>query len=138
MKNCPAKLQRRFVGPFKVIERISRVAYRLELPAEWRTHPVFHSSLLKLWQESHWSCPVNAPMPEVEVEDTPHYEVERILRWRKVRQGRRTTREFLVTWTGYPLDKAEWIPERNFPDPAGLKELIEQDKPVEDKGSGSS
>ena len=137
MKNCPAKLQRRFVGPFKVIERISRVAYRLDLPAEWRTHPVFHSSLLKLWQESHWSCPVDAPSPEFEVEGTPYYTVERILRWRKIRRGRRSEREFLVIWKGYPVDEAEWISERNFADPTGLKELLEQGKPVEDLGAGS-
>ena len=33
MRNGPAKLQRRFVGPFRVETQISRVAYRLELPA---------------------------------------------------------------------------------------------------------
>ena len=137
MKNYPAKLQRRFVGPFKVIEQISRVAYRLELPAEWRAHPVFHSSLLKLWQESHWSCPVDAPAPEFEVEGTPYYTVERILHWRKIRRGRRNERKFLVIWTGYSIDEAEWIPERNFFDKAGLNELLGQNKPMEDLGAGS-
>ena len=32
----------------------------------------------------------------------------------KVRVGRRNTQEFLVTWRGYPLDEAQWIPEANF------------------------
>ena len=50
-----------------------------------------------------------------EVKDT-QYLVERILRWRQVRRGRRRVREFLVTWTGFPLDEAEWIPEANFND----------------------
>ena len=48
----------------------------------------------------------------------PLYEVECILKWRKVRVGRRSTREFLVTWCGYPLDEAQWIPKANFTYPA--------------------
>ena len=51
---------------------------------------------------------------DVDLELEPLYEVERILKWRKVRVGRRSTREFLVTWHGYPLDEAQWIPEANF------------------------
>ena len=116
MRGGPAKLQRRFVGPFRVESQISRVAYRLELPDQWRIHPVFHSSLLKPWNQSTWSCPVEAPQPEFEVDDGPVYNVERILRWRSVRRGRRRVREFLVTWEGFPLDEAEWIQEADFHD----------------------
>ena len=137
MRNRPAKLQRRFVGPFRVSERISRIAYRLELPAQWHIHPVFHSSLLKPWQESSRSCPVDAPAQQPEVEDPPQYLVERILRWRRVGRGQRRMREFLVTWTGFPLDEAEWIPESNFRDRTQIERQIAQDQPVEDTGSSS-
>ena len=51
---------------------------------------------------------------DVDLEPEPLYEVERILKWRKVRVGRRSTQEFSVTWRGYPLDEAQWIPEVNF------------------------
>ena len=136
-KTSPTKLQRKFVGPFKILEKISRVAYRLELPPRWRIDPVFHSSLLKLWHESHWSCPADVPAPEIEVEEEPHYLVERILRWRRVKRGRRSIWEFLVTWTGYPMDEAEWIPGSYFSDPAGLEEQIAQNRPVEDVGARS-
>ena len=47
MKGIPGKLQKRFVGPFRVIETIGEQAYRLALPEEWRIHPMFHVSLLR-------------------------------------------------------------------------------------------
>ncbi|MCG8451681.1 MAG: hypothetical protein MI717_00690, partial [Spirochaetales bacterium] len=119
----------------RVESQISRVAYRLKLPDQWRIHPVFHSSLLKPWNQSSWSCPVAAPQPEFEVDDGPVYNVERILRWRAVRRGRRRVREFLVTWEGFPLDEAEWIQEANFHDKQMMEVQIKQDKPREEPGS---
>ncbi|XP_070050687.1 uncharacterized protein [Nicotiana tomentosiformis] len=42
-KLCP-----RYVGPYKIIQRISQVDYRLELPLEMSlVHPLFHVSMLK-------------------------------------------------------------------------------------------
>ena len=111
------------------------MAYKLELPEHWRIHPVFHTLLLKPFQQSSWSCPVAAPQPEFEVNEGPIYKVERILRWRSVRRGRRRMREFLVTWEGFPLDEAEWIQESDFHDRAMMEAQIKQDRPREDAGS---
>ena len=42
------KLRLRYVGPYKILKRVDKVAYELELPAELAAvHPVCHISLLK-------------------------------------------------------------------------------------------
>ena len=48
------KLNPRYIGPFRIIERIGPVAYRLELPLELSCiHNVFHVSMLRKYVRTH-------------------------------------------------------------------------------------
>ncbi|KAD4586667.1 hypothetical protein E3N88_24268 [Mikania micrantha] len=65
------KLDPRYVGPFKVLERIGKVAYRLELPQELsNVHPTFHVSNLKkcLADEN-----LHIPLAEVCIDVSMHF-----------------------------------------------------------------
>lgn len=48
-KRLNFKLSKRYYGPFKILERIGLVAYKLELPEESRIHLVFHVAMLKAY-----------------------------------------------------------------------------------------
>ena len=124
LKGIPHKLQRKFCGPYKIVEKIGAQAYRLKLPDSWRIHPVFHVSLLKQWRPST----VQQVPGEVELEDPDHpqyFDVEKILRWRWSTKTRRRQREFLVLWQGYPVEEAEWIPASYFSDQDALRADME-------------
>ena len=68
-RNIPEKLQKKFVGPFEVTEKIGAQAYRLKLPENWSIHDVFHISLLKKWKTAEFRDDIEAPTEELSIQD---------------------------------------------------------------------
>ena len=94
-----AKLAPKHYGPFRIIKKISPVAYKLELPPAWTIHPVFHASLLTPYHETaehgtNYQC----PPPEM-VDDQEEYEVEQVIN----HQYYRHKKALLICWKGYSV-----------------------------------
>jgi len=74
------KLSPRRYGPFKVVTKISHIAYKLRLPETWGIHNVFHASLLMPYKETkeHGENFIEPPPETIEGEE--EWEIEQILR----------------------------------------------------------
>src|ERR1035441_8398751 len=90
VKRPSHKLLHQSLGPYKVVKVISDVAYKLNLPATLKIHPVFHVSLLTRYHASDpdiFPNQVTPPPPPTVVNTKPEYEVEAILnKWTFCRQ----------------------------------------------------
>ena len=133
LRGIPAKLQKRFVGPFKITEVIGQQAYRLALPEDWSIHPVFHVSLLKDWKIATVQEDQTASQEDIPEVEEPYWEVERILRWRWTKKGNQQIKEYLILWKNFSIDEASWVTQAQFIQPKMLKNFIEDDKPCEEK-----
>ena len=60
------KLSPKYYGPYKVLQKIGTMAYKLELPASLRVHPIFHVSCLKKFIGEN--IPVQKILPELDEE----------------------------------------------------------------------
>ncbi|GKA31933.1 hypothetical protein Tco_0718300 [Tanacetum coccineum] len=65
------KLNLRYVRPFKVLEKVGEVAYKLKLPEELsKVHNTFHVSNLK---KCHADEPLAVPLDGLHLDDKLHF-----------------------------------------------------------------
>ena len=72
------KLEPKYYGPYKVLQKIGSMAYKLELPATSRVHPVFHVSYLK--KVIGDKIPIQTILPKLDEEGKVILEPEKILK----------------------------------------------------------
>ncbi|GJT58474.1 putative reverse transcriptase domain-containing protein [Tanacetum coccineum] len=92
----------RYVGPFKVLEKVGEVAYKLELPEELsRVHNTFHVSNLK---KCHADEPLAVPLDGLNLDDKLHFVEEPVeIVGREVKRLKRSR---------IPLVKVRWNSKR--------------------------
>lgn len=116
-KRPSTKLDFKKLGPFRILEKIGPVNYKLQLPETSRIHPVFHVSLL---EPARGNTPV-VEHAELQPENDPDiYEVERIEDTRTTTSGQQ---EYLIKWRGYPHSENTWEPRKHLECPDLLKEF---------------
>jgi transposase InsO family protein len=111
------KLDWKRIGPLKILERLGPLTYRVELPATYKIHNVFHISLLTPVRDDRIpGCAQPAPDPITitqkgdasgsEVTEQ-HYIMERYVDSRWIRDPNSNWRfQFRVKWDGY--DDLTW------------------------------
>ena len=100
------KLSARFYGPYKVIQKIGQVAYKLELPIEFKIHPVFHVSCLKK-KVGEAVTPITR-LPTIREDGHLQLVPDSVLDRRVVQRSNRPYVQWLVQWSNSFPEDATW------------------------------
>ena len=105
------KLLPLWIGPYKVVERVGKLAYKLKLAPEMKMHPMFHVSLLKKY-DAH-GRKVFSPSSHI-ISGVEMFEIEQIISFDPEKKC------YLIKWLGYGHESNSWEPERSVKNCRGL------------------
>ncbi|XP_019163484.1 PREDICTED: uncharacterized protein LOC109159828 [Ipomoea nil] len=100
------KLASKYYGPYKVIEKVGAVAYKLQLPAGAQLHPVFHVSQLK--KRVGEGTVVQLDPPVLDKDGQLLTEPVAVLGKRLVERNNQAVTQLLVQWANLPDSAATW------------------------------
>ena len=97
------KLTQQYVGSFRILKKVGRLVYRLEVPLDWRVHSIFSVTQLEP-ASSLTDNPFPRPRPHMppavfvdsDTNVTKSFEVDRLLNKRTVKKGKGRAVEYLV------------------------------------------
>lgn len=100
------KLRSKYYGPFKVVERVGELAYKLQLPDTATIHPVFHVSQLKAHVGKY-----AIPLPHVplvtedgKIKTAPFS----VLDERLIQRKKSPVKQWLIHWESLGPEDATW------------------------------
>ncbi|CBF84359.1 uncharacterized protein ANIA_02616 [Aspergillus nidulans FGSC A4] len=125
-KRLSRKLGQQFAGPFKVLQRVGKVAYKLDFPSKLQIHPVVSISQLEPFMEDPYGRWPDKPGPTIDEnfpDDDDRYEVERIVDRKPhlVGRKRKPVIKYLVRWKGYGSEDDWWLTKEQL---EGAEELV--------------
>jgi hypothetical protein len=105
------KLSPRYIGPFLILKKCGKVAYKLELPPSLAgVHNIYHVSQLKKCLKA----PVDLVLPEVAPLETdmtyPEYPIK-ILDQKSHVTRRKTIKFYKIQWSNHTEEEATWESE---------------------------
>ncbi|KAL5555342.1 hypothetical protein UlMin_037578 [Ulmus minor] len=102
------KLSPRYIGPFEILERIGKVAYRLALPPELSyVHNVFHVSMLRRYVSDPSHVLENEPI-EVHKDLTYEEQPVQILDRKDKTLRNKVISLVKVLWRNHKVEEATW------------------------------
>ncbi|GKF96902.1 reverse transcriptase, partial [Tanacetum coccineum] len=96
----------KYFGPFKIIQKVGKVAYRLQLPESSQIHPVFHVSQLKKYKGPTPTVP--GQLPTLSTEGLILEEPYAVLDNRMAKRGNATSVYVLIQWVNGSSADATW------------------------------
>lgn len=103
----PGKFTARWLGPFAVRARVNALAYKLDLPAEWRCHKTINVGFLKRFRDSASFPRTLTRRAAAREQSSRSQDATEVLESRTITRRGRTRREFLVKWAGER--QPQWI-----------------------------
>jgi hypothetical protein len=123
------KLSFKFFGPYEILARIGKVAYKLKLPAGSHIHPVLHVSQLKKSVPPDQVTDSNLCFQFLTDECFVVQPIE-VLATRQIKRGRGFITEVQVSWTGLPPSLTTWETEaalrQRFPGSTAWGQAVSQ------------
>ena len=121
-------LQEKRIGPFTIIEKLSPVTYKLELPEEMQSHNTFHVRLLQPYIESppEFGDRADAPPPPIGyARGDGIYLVDSVIgrKWDTITGKTRPEWLYRIRWLGYPIEESTWEPRRQL---RGIRDYIDE------------
>ncbi|KAK8957588.1 hypothetical protein KSP39_PZI000338 [Platanthera zijinensis] len=113
-----ARFNLKYYGPFKIIQQINPVAYKLQLPEYSRIHPVFHVSLLKSYYKSYEH--IVHHLPPLDANNTPIHEILAVLDERFIWRQNKQVHQALIQWEGLAPEDNSWEDVDSLPNQVRL------------------
>ena len=99
------KLSPRFYGPYKILDWVGKVAYKLELPVEATVHSTFHVSQLKRFHGSRSDILPSIPIMH---EEEDELEPSAIINRKLMKNGNQAETIVLILWKNHSATEATW------------------------------
>jgi hypothetical protein len=100
------KLTSKYYGPFRILEKIGALAYKIQLPAGVKIHPVFHVSQLKKHLGTH-AVP-EAGLPLISEDGKIKTQPLQVLQTRSLPRNNVLVTQWLVEWANLTPEDSSW------------------------------